>query len=74
MLLVVAIAGFPSGNRTRLKLPLEAIVMVLAFGERGISAYSPLGSGTGAIILIVLAVTVLAVRTWPRRVIAEAAA
>lgn len=74
VLLVVAIAGFPSGNRTRIKLPLEAFVMVIAFGERGLSAYSPLGSGTGAIVLIVLAVAVLAVRTWPRRVVAEAAA
>lgn len=67
VLLVVAIAGFPSGNRMRIKLPLEAIVMLLAFGERGISAYSPLGSGTGAIVLILLAIGFLALRLWPRR-------
>ena len=74
VLLVVAVAGFPSGNRTRFKLPLEALVMLVAFGERGLSAYSPLGSGTGAIVLIVLAVVVLAYRMWPRRPVAGVAA
>ncbi|MHA6298851.1 LptF/LptG family permease [Devosia sp. CAU 1758] len=66
VMLVVAIAGFPSGNRMRIKLPLEAIVMLLAFGERGISAYSPWGSATGAIVLVVLASALLAYRLWPR--------
>jgi lipopolysaccharide export system permease protein len=67
MLLVLGLAGFPSGNRTGFKLPLEAVVLLLAFGERGVSAYSPLGSGTGAIVLIVVSILVLAVRLWPRR-------
>lgn len=67
VLLVVAVAGFPSGNRMRIKLPLEALVMLVAFGERGISAYSPLGAGTGAIALIVVGSLILAVRLWPRR-------
>jgi lipopolysaccharide export system permease protein len=67
---VVAVAGFPSGNRTRIKLPLEALVMLIAFGERGLSAYSPLGTGTGAIVLILMAVAVLAYRVWPRRPVA----
>lgn len=66
-MLVVAVAGFPSGNRTRFRLPLEAIVMLVAFGERGISAYSPLGSGTGAVLLIVVAALILLFRLWPRR-------
>jgi lipopolysaccharide export system permease protein len=70
VLLVVAVAGFPSGNRTRIKLPLEALVMLIAFGERGLSAYSPLGTGTGAIVLILMAVAVLAYRVWPRRPVA----
>lgn len=67
VLLVVGLAGFPSGNRTRIKLPLEALVMLVAFSERGLSAYSPLGSGTGAIVLTIVALVVLAVRLWPRR-------
>jgi lipopolysaccharide export system permease protein len=73
-LLVLAIAGFPSGNRMRIKLPLEAIVMLVAFGERGVSAYSPLGSGTGAIALIIVASAMLAWRLWPRRGVREVAA
>ena len=74
VLLVVGIAGFPSGNRMRIKLPLEALVMLVAFGERGLSAYSPLGSGTGAIVLIIAATVLLAVRMWPRRPLQGAAA
>lgn len=73
-LLVLAIAGFPSGKRTRIKLPLEAIIMLVAFGERGISAYSPLGTGTGGVVLLAVAVAILAVRLRPRRPYLEAAA
>jgi lipopolysaccharide export system permease protein len=73
-MLVLAMAAFPSGNRLRIKLPLEAIVMLVAFAERGLSAYSPLGSGTGAIVLIVLASVALAIRLWPRRPMMEAPA
>src|SRR5690606_20898033 len=61
-LLVLAMAGFPSGNRTRTKVPLEAVVMLLAFGERGISAYSPLGTGTGALMLIAIGGVILTIR------------
>ncbi|SMQ62350.1 lipopolysaccharide export system permease protein [Devosia lucknowensis] len=74
VLLVVSIAGFPSGNRTRIKLPLEAFVMLIAFGERGLSAYSPYGNGTGAVVLIAVAVALLAYRLWPRRPIRSAVA
>jgi lipopolysaccharide export system permease protein len=73
VLLVVAVAGFPSGNRMRFRLPLEALVMLVAFGERGISAYSPLGTGTGAFALIVVGAAILAVRLWPRRPVAVVA-
>lgn len=74
VLLVLAMAGFPSGNRMRIKLPLEAIVMLVAFGERGVSAYSPLGTGTGAIVLMLAAGAALAWRLWPRRPLAGAPA
>ena len=67
---VLAIAAFPSGRRTRIKLPLEAIVMLVAFGERGLSSYSPLGMGTGAVALIVGSGLVLAIKLWPRRPVA----
>lgn len=66
-LFVLAIAGFPSGRRARIKLPLEAIVMVVAFVERGIGSYSPLGVGSGAILLILISTVILATRLWPRR-------
>ncbi|MBE7734401.1 LptF/LptG family permease [Devosia faecipullorum] len=66
-LFVLAIAGFPSGRRARVRLPLEAVVMVVAFIERGIGSYSPLGVGTGAVVLIGLSAVLLAVRLWPRR-------
>ncbi len=73
-LFVLAIAAFPSGKRARIRLPLEAVVMLVAFGERGLSSYSPLGMGTGAIALIVISGIVLAIRVWPRRPLAGAPA
>jgi len=67
-LLVLALAGFPSGKRARIALPLEVGVLMLAFVERGIGAYSPLGPATGAVMMIVAALVIIAVRTWPRPV------
>jgi lipopolysaccharide export system permease protein len=64
---VLALAGFPSGRRSRIAVPLEAVVLLLAFAERGVSAYSPLGSSTGAFLMIGVAGVVLARQTWPRR-------
>jgi lipopolysaccharide export system permease protein len=66
-MVVLAIAGFPSGNRRRFAIPMEAVVLLLAFAERGLSAYSPLGSSTGALLLMIVAAITLAQRTWPRR-------
>ncbi|MCW5721882.1 MAG: LptF/LptG family permease [Devosia sp.] len=66
-LFTLAIAAFPSGRRARIAVPLEALVMLVAFAERGIGTYSPLGVGTGAILLIVLSGGALAYRLWPRR-------
>ena len=73
-LFVLAIAGFPSGRRARIRIPLEAVVMLVAFTERGIGSYSPLGTGTGAILLIAISAAILAVRLWPRRPRLEALA
>jgi lipopolysaccharide export system permease protein len=73
-LVALALAAFPSGNRTRLRLPLEAVVIIVSFIERGISGFSPWGEATGAMLLIAVSVGVLAVRLWPRRPIAEAMA
>lgn len=66
-LLVLAFSAFPSGNRMRFRLPMEAIVMLLAFGERGFSAYVPGGSLVGASIILVAGVVTLAYRLQPRR-------
>lgn len=66
-MMVLAIAGFPSGTRARLPIPMEAVVLLLAFAERGISAYSPAGAATGAILLIVISGLILVQRLWPRR-------
>lgn len=65
-LFVLAIAAFPSGRRARIPVPLEAVVMLVAFCERGIGTYSPLGVGTGSALLILLSGGVLAYRLWPR--------
>ncbi|WP_240233092.1 LptF/LptG family permease [Devosia lacusdianchii] len=65
-MVVLAVSGFPSGRRSRFNVPMEAIVMLLAFGERGISAYSPLGPSTGALLMIIGGGAVLIARTWVR--------
>ena len=65
-IMVLAILGFPSGKRTRFNVPMEAVVLLIAFGERGISAYSPLGTATGALLLLVVAGTALLWRARPR--------
>ncbi|MDB5623617.1 MAG: LptF/LptG family permease [Devosia sp.] len=64
--LMVALLGFPSGRRSRFTVPIEALVMLLAFAERGVSSYSPLGPGTGGVVLILTGVGVIVARAWPR--------
>jgi len=73
-ILVLAMAGFPSGKRARIALPLEVVVLLLAFAERGVSSYSPLGPATGALIMIVVAGSIIFLRVRPRRVGARAVA
>lgn len=66
-MVVLALMGFPSGRRTRIPVPMEAGVLLIAFGERGLSAYSPLGTATGALILVVVAGIALLIRVRPRK-------
>lgn len=67
-MLVLAMLGFPSGRRQRLPIPMEAVVLLIAFGERGISAYSPIGTATGALAMIVAGGVTLLVRTRSRAI------
>lgn len=65
-MLVLAVMGFPSGKRARIPVPMEAVVLLVAFGERGLSAYSPLGTATGALIMILVGGAALLFRTRSR--------
>lgn len=71
-LCVLATAGFPNARRSRQRFPLELGVLVLAFIERGISAYAPLPAViaplTGAILMIIAGVAVLVWRLRERRI------
>lgn len=67
-MVALALAGFPSGRRTRMALPLEAVILFISFAERGLSAYSPLGAATGALVMIVVSGSVLLWHTRPRLV------
>lgn len=73
-LFTLAIGAFPSGKRARFPMPLEAIVLLVGFAERGVGTYSPLGVGTGSILLILISGAVLAAKLWPRRPIPLVAA
>ena len=66
-MMMLALMGFPSGRRARIPVPMEAGVLLIAFGERGISAYSPLGTATGALAMIVVGGIALLVRARTRR-------
>ncbi|MGV8855059.1 MAG: LptF/LptG family permease [Devosia sp.] len=66
-LLVLAMSGFPSGRRARFDVPLEAVVLLITFGERGLSAYSPWGPATGAMGMIIIGGGALLLLARPRR-------
>jgi lipopolysaccharide export system permease protein len=67
--LVLALSGFPSGRRGgRIAVPMEVTVLLLAFAERGISSYSPLGPATGALLMMGAAAIILIGRARPRRI------
>lgn len=67
-MVVLALLGFPSGRRRTLPIPMEAVVLLIAFGERGLSAYSPIGTATGALVMIVAGGGVLLFRTRARAI------
>jgi len=66
-LLVLAASAFPSGRRARFAVPLEAGVLLVAFGERGLSAYSPLGPWTGALAMVIVGSIAMLILLRPRR-------
>ena len=66
-LFALALGAFPSGRRAPIPIPNEAVVLLIGFIERGIGTYSPLGVGTGAVLLIIISGGVLMYRSWPRR-------
>lgn len=79
VLLVAAIAAFPSGARHKRRLPLEVVVLIVAFSERSLSAYAPLPSYlqtlAGVTVILIAAVAVLGWRLRlfqpaPRRIAA----
>jgi lipopolysaccharide export system permease protein len=65
-LFVTAIAAFPNGHRGRREIPLELVVLAVAFIERGASSNllpsSPLDPVPGAFLLATLSIIVLVVR------------
>jgi len=65
-LFVAAIAAFPSGRRTRWRLPIELVVLAVAFIERGVSSNlippGPLDPVPGAVLLAGLSIIWLAIR------------
>ncbi len=69
-LLVLALAGWPSGRRSRFSIPLEVLIMVVAFAERGVTAYAtgPFGPLMGALVILCIALLMLGLRLRPRRI------
>jgi lipopolysaccharide export system permease protein len=69
-MLVLALAGWPSGRRSRFTIPLEVLVMVVAFMERAVTAYAtgPFAPLAGATAILVISLSMIAVRLRPRRI------
>lgn len=65
-LLVVAVAGFPSGRRRPSMVPIEVVLLAVAFIERAASTYLPgnstLSSWSGSVLLIVFSTALLVLR------------
>ncbi|MEO5805117.1 LptF/LptG family permease [Devosia sp.] len=65
-MLVLGFSGFPSGRRIGIAIPMEAVVLALGIVERGVTAYSPLGPATGAMLMIIVGAVVLVFKMRPR--------
>jgi lipopolysaccharide export system permease protein len=65
-LLVFAVAGFPTGRRRPTMIPVEVVLLVVAFVERAASTYLPgstaLSSWSGSVLLVVGSVVLLVLR------------
>ncbi len=65
-LLVAGIAAFPNGRRRKARLPLEVVVLVVAFTERTIGNYAPLPDYlrtlSGVTVLCIVGMTLLLIR------------
>ncbi|HWA18600.1 MAG TPA: LptF/LptG family permease [Devosia sp.] len=64
--LVTALATFPSGSRRNGRIPIELIVLGVAFLERGFTAYAPIkgiySTASGGLFLLVLGLVLLLFR------------
>ncbi len=68
-LLMAGIAAFPRSSRRRGRIPLEFAVLVIAFTDRGLSAYSPewlgiLRPATGGLTMIAAGLFIITWRLW----------
>jgi lipopolysaccharide export system permease protein len=65
-LLVTALAGFPTGSRRRAGVPIELVVLGIAFLERGFTAYGPIkgiySAASGGLVLLAVAIVLLMIR------------
>ncbi len=65
-LLVALLAAFPTGQRRRTEIPIELVVLGVAFIERGVTSYVPgpgiLGVASGSVLLIAITTIALLFR------------
>ena len=75
-LIVLGLAGFPSGRRGRAGPPMEVLVLVIAFCELAISSYGAfgpeLGPVGGSLVMTVVGASILAWRARRRSITAVA--
>ena len=66
LLFVAAIALFPNGQRRRMEVPIELLVLAIAFFERAFTSYvggpGILGVASGSVLVIIASSLLLLVR------------